>query len=68
MIERRTNDFILALSTRRKERKGVVDVTLFLQYWAHDITVRLFHHDLVPRLLNESHQRANLPLAILGNG
>ncbi|KAK0190218.1 cytochrome P450 [Armillaria mellea] len=38
MIERRTNDFILALSTRRKERKGVVDVTSFLQYWAHDIT------------------------------
>lgn len=38
MIERRTNDFILALSTHRKERKGVVDVTLFLQYWAHDIT------------------------------
>ena len=38
MINKRTNDLLEALANRRE--RGIVDVSLALNHWTHDVTVR----------------------------
>jgi hypothetical protein len=39
MINKRTNDLLEALANRRE--RGIVDVSLALNHWTHDVTVGL---------------------------
>lgn len=44
MLNRRTNDFLDSLANRRE--CGIVDVSLALNHWTHDVTVS-FHVELL---------------------
>ncbi|PPQ81643.1 hypothetical protein CVT24_004201 [Panaeolus cyanescens] len=45
MLERKTNDLVEAMQTQCKSENGVMEPSLLLQYWAHDVTGELVFGD-----------------------